>query len=229
MYALQSWLEVKGQIALMNARYDVPFVGIYPEVYRGNDLGATKVVRYILQTPGMMALYGVPAPATFDKTDLIYVFSRLYDTFGVDDDHVLFLPVINLHLFKDLKRKRTKTCYIVGKGKNTHEHPDDSIELTREFANDQGKLADLLNDCQMLYCYDPLTAMMDIARLCGVKVRYLGGKTKKELELYEPGIDGIDFGEGASLYIDRFRYQYLELRNDFSNKLDIFIDRSQSE
>lgn len=227
MYALQSWLEVKGQVALMNVTYDVPFVGIYPEVYRGNDLKATTVVRYILQTPGMMALYGVPAPTTFDETDLIYVFSKLYNTFDVDNDHLLFLPVINLHIFKDLKRKRTKTCYIVGKGENKHKHPPDSIELTRQFANDQGKLADLLNDCQYMYCYDPLTAMMDIARLCGCKVKYYGGKSIKELRMYEPGVEGIDIGKGTTLNSDSFRDNYLKIRDTFSTKLDLFIEETQ--
>ena len=28
MYALRSWLEIKGQIAFMNAKIDVPFIAI---------------------------------------------------------------------------------------------------------------------------------------------------------------------------------------------------------
>lgn len=227
MYALQSWLEIKGQIALMNTRFDIPFVGIYPEIYNGNPLGADTVVRYILQTPGKMSMYGQPSPTTFPSTDKIYVFSKIYDTFGVDKDHLLFLPVINLHVFKDLKKNRTKTCYLVGKGTNTHQHPEDSIELTREFANDQAALAELLNECKVLYCYDFLSAMMDIARLCGCNVRYLGGLPQETLEQYEPGTDGIDFGNGAHLNSEHFRYHYTYMRELFSKKIDKFIEDTQ--
>ena len=227
MYAFQSWLETKGQIALINSRFDVPFIGVYPEIYHGNGLKADTVVRYILQTPGVMATGGVPGPTSFDKTDKIYVFSRLYDSFGVDDDHILFCPVINLHLFKDLKKKRTKTCYLVGKGVNQHKHPSDSLELTRVFASDQAALALVLNECQTLYCYDPISAMMDIARLCGCPVRYFGGHPLRELKKYEPGLEGIDFGQGSDFDPLNFRFHYQELREIFSKRLDYFIEDTQ--
>lgn len=229
MYALQSWLEIKGQIALMNTTFDVPFVGIYPEIYHGNDLGASRVVRYLLNKPGVMAGYGIPGPTQFDPTDDIYVFSKIYDTFGVDSDHLLFCPVINLHVFKDYKRKRTKTCYLVGKGTNANQHPKDSIELTRFFSNDQGSLADLLNECSVIYGYDPLSAMYDIARLCGCEVRYLGDRSREELAEYELGIEGIDFGSGTALNSDSFRDMYLKLREDFSTKIDTFIESTQHD
>jgi hypothetical protein len=231
MYALQSWLEIKGQISLMNARFDIPFVGIYPEIYHGNPLGAQRVVRYILQKPGVMAMHGVPSPTTFDPRDDIYVFSRIYDTFGVNEDHLLFLPVINLHIFKDLHKKRTKTCYLVGKGTNTHQHPEGSIELTRQFANDQSALAELLNECSVLYGYDHLSAMYDIARLCGCPVKYFGSGSRRELQYYEPGLEGIDFGYGdfVSTTSDLFRQRYEKLREDFSHQLDIFIEDTQHE
>lgn len=211
----------------MNARFDVPFVGVYPEIYWGNDLKADRVVRYILNNPGFMALYGKPSPTTFDKTDDIYVFSKIYDTFGVDDDHLLFLPVINLHLFKDYGHKRHKVCYFVGKGTDTHKHPEDAILIDRKLAEDQSALADLLNDCQLLYGYDPLSAMYDIARLCGSPVKYVSDADPKELKDYETGLDGIDFGEGCKLNSERFKYDYSQLRKLFSLKLDRFIESTQ--
>lgn len=232
MYGLYGWLLAKGEIAYLNTRIDVPSVGVYPEIYSGNDMEAQTVVRYILQTVGKMGTTdqtGVftQGPTTFDPTDKIYVFSKIYDTFGVKDDHILFLPIINTKIFKDLKKNRTKTCYLVGKGTNTHQHPEDSIELTREFANDQSALAELLNECHTLYCYDFLSAMMDIARLCGCKVRYLGGLPQETLEQYEPGTDGIDFGNGAHLNSENFRYHYTYMRELFSKKIDKFIESTQ--
>lgn len=227
MWALYGWLLAKGQIAYLNTRIDVPSIGIYPEIYHGNDMQSETVVRYILQKPGMMATMGVQGPTQFDPTDKIYVFSKMYDVFRVPDDHVLFLPVINLHLFKDKKKKRTNTCYMVGKGVNTFQHPKDSIELTRQLATDQALLSEILNSCHTLYCYDPVSAMMEISRLCGCKVKYLGGKTKEEMSLYEPGLEGIDFGDGCELDSLRFRNKYKRLRRRFSVHLDTFIKDTQ--
>ena len=239
MWGLYGWLLAKGQLAYVNTLMDTPTIGIYPEIYRDNDLQAEKVIRYILQTPGVMGTSDQggtfkTSPTTEEyktnplyENDEFYVFSKIYDTFGVDENHLMFLPILNLGLFKDLGKKRTKTCYLVGKGDNTHKHPEDSIELTREFSLDQKALADLLNECQYMYCYEPTSAMMEIARLCGCKIKYFGGKSKMELELYEPGIDGIDFGKGCEFKSERFRYNYGQLVKTFSNKLDRFIEDTQ--
>jgi hypothetical protein len=235
MYGLYGWLLAKGQITFLNAKLDDPStcVGIYPEIVHGNPMGATKVVRYILQTPGLMSMYGVPGPSTMElkqnPSDLVYVFSRVYDTFGVDDDHILFLPVLNLHTFKDENpHKRTQTCYLVGKGINQHKHPSQSIELTRKFATNQKKLAKLLNKCSVLYCYDRLSAMMDIARLCGCRVKYYGDLEPKQLDLYETGMNGLGYGdENVKLASGSFRKHYEGMIDTFQRKLDLFISETQ--
>lgn len=230
MYALYGWLLAKGQIVYLNTQIQgVPSIGIYPEIFHGNDLEATTVVRYLLNKPGVMAGYGIPGPTEFDPTDCIYSFSKLYVPEGLERDHILFLPVINLHVFRNYERTRTKTCYLVGKGINTHQHPSNSIELTRQFATDQTALADVLNDCQTLYCYDPISAMMECARLCGCKVVYLGGKPKEELENYEPGLDGIDFGDGTDFDPYEFRRHYEDMVTTFSKRLDQFIESTQHD
>jgi len=235
MWGLYGWLLSKGQIAYVNARYDNPnFVGIYPEIYSGNDMNAGTVVRYILQTPGVMGTtdqFGVfrQGPTEFPHTDKIFVFSKIYDTFGVDDNHLLFLPILNLHLFEAKKQKREKTCYLVGKGKNQFKHPDNSIELSREFASDQKALADLINECHTFYCYDRLSAMMDIARLCGCKVQYYGEFPKEELAKYETGLNGLGYGdEGVKLDVEAFREHYKGMVDTFSTKLDTFIELTQT-
>lgn len=229
MYGLYGWLLAKGQIAFTNTIFpDRDSIGIYPEIYHGNQLKASKVIRYVLQTPGIMGTGGIPGPSTEEiknTSDDVYVFSRIYDTIGVDDDHILFLPILNLHIFKDYGKKRRKSCYLVGKGVNQHKHPQDSIELTREFASDQTALAKLLNECHTLYCYDRLSAMMDIARLCGCKVKYYGDFSPKELELYETGMNGLGYqDENIKLIPGLFRTQYTNLISEFERKLDIFID-----
>lgn len=233
MWALYGWLLAKGQIAYMNRRPDGKIIAIYPEIMHGNPAQADTVVRYILNEPGVMGsvVNGVyqSGPTSFDATDKIYVFSKVFNTLGVMDDHLLFLPVINLHLFKDQKKVRTKTCYLIGKGTNKRQHPEDSIELTRAFAQDQQALADLLNECHTLYCYDKLTAMMEVARLCGCKVKYFGDYAESDLAKYEPGVNGISYGDkDVKLNVEAFRDQYEELVRTFSEKLDQFIDETQT-
>lgn len=235
LYGLYGWMLIKGQIIYQNVISD-DFIGIYPEVVSGNPLKTNRSIRYILNTPGVMAFNGLPSPTTNEykndpqyKDDDFYVFSKIYDTFGVNEDHLLFLPIINLHLFKNHDKRRTKTCFIVGKGVNKHWHPEDSIELTREFASDQGKLAELLNECKMLYGYDHLTALYDIARLCGCPVTYFGDATYDELKDYEPGLDGIDFGSGIVWNPEMFRFNYENMVQDFSIKLDRLIESTQCQ
>jgi hypothetical protein len=235
MWGLFGHLLAKGQLATTNASWHTPFTAIYPEITHGNPLNAQRVVRYILNKPGVMATYGVPGPMTFDKEDEIYVFSKIYDTFGVDSDHILFLPILNTHIFKNQKRLRNKTCYFVGKGRNLNLHPAKAIEIDARVAIDQQVLADTLNTCSVFYSYENPTAMVEIARLCGCRVVFFpqGASTtytQQELtDLYEPGMDGVSFekDEEKKLDIPLFRDKYINLMDTFTTKLDRFIHHTQ--
>lgn len=228
MWGLYGYLLARGQEAYTNSTSDDPdsFVAIYPEIYQGNQAQARRVVRYLLNEPGAMALYGTPGPTTFDKKDLIYTFSKMY--YDTDDEHTLFLPIIDLYTFKDLGRKRKITAYFVGKGTNTNQHPKDAIQITRELAKDQHFLAELLNDCQVLYSYDPVSAMTELARLCGCRVRMCQTKyTKEQYELYEPGLNGMGFDKDVGLDTPEFRHHYQNMIKTFNERLDQFIISTQ--
>jgi len=234
MYALHGWLLAKGQVSHINATYEnKDFVAIYPEVYRGNMTKAKNIVRYIMAKPGYVRLYGIPGPKTFDKTDKIFVFSELYNEFGVDQDHVMFLPMLNLHIFKDQGKQRNKTCYFVGKGVDLEKHPKDAIKINKAVVNDQDGLANLLNECKVMYGYDPVSAMYEIARLCGCRVILIpeGHYTKEQWQKYEPGMNGISWGleENVALDVPKFRQHYIEMRDIFSHKLDRFIELTQND
>ncbi|OGH24587.1 MAG: hypothetical protein A3B47_03865 [Candidatus Levybacteria bacterium RIFCSPLOWO2_01_FULL_39_24] len=232
MWGLYGWLLAKGQIVNVNTKYpDSDFVAIYPEIYHGNPMEANTVVRYILQKPGMMGK-GTPGtrsfkpgPTKFDPKDKLFAFSRLYLK-NLPESHYLFLPIIDMHLFCSRKGKRTKKFYYVGKGKNTNQHPSDAIELPR--MQDQQELADMLNDCQVLYIYDPVTALSEVARLCGCRVVMISPMEgfKKD---YEPGMNGISLykDDGVKLNYTKFRKHYNGMREIFSRKLDDFIEITQ--
>lgn len=241
MWGLYGWLLSKGQIAYINEKpMQGDFIAIYPEIEHGNPTNASTVVRYILAKPGEVdAIYasGIikKGPTDFNANDEMYYFSKLCGK-AKDEDHYLFLPILDLHTFKDQGKKRTDTAYLVGKGiKNMYVegsfiHPDKSIMIDRGFAQNQQALADLLNTCHTLYCYDYRTAMTELARLCGCRVIVVNDfYTKKEFSEYEPSMNGINWGkdEGIELDTPKFREHYMGMVDLFSKRLDKFIDRTQ--
>jgi len=237
MWGLYGALLAKGQIVYANATYDnKDFIAIYPEIYHGNQAEAETVVRYILNRPGVMAKGGVPGPKEFDESDKIFVFSKIYDTFGVDDDHLLFLPILNLHLFKDQKKKRTEKCVFIGKGQEFYLKELIGLRrLDRALITNQAALADYLNTCEVMYSFENPTAMNELARLCGCRVVFIpeGSMTeypKESLEKnYEPGMMGISWGlkDHQPLDVKAFRRHYIGLREAFDKKLDRFIELTQ--
>ncbi len=236
MYGLYGHLLAKGQIAYLNAQMDIPFIGIYPEIYHGNEMGADVVVRYILNKPGVMATYGVPGPSSFDSSDKIYVFSKIYDTFNSFDDKIMFLPILNLNLFKDQGKKRKGGCVFVGKGKDKDTKETLGLtRITRDLALDQAGLANFLNIHDVMYSFENPTAMNEIARLCGCRVVFVKERanliySERELEkLYEPGMYGVGFGRIPEFDSAKFRKHYVGLVDKFSKKLDRFISETQSD
>ena len=229
MYGLYGWLLAKGMMVFQNASFEnKDFIGIYPEIVNGNPMEAKTVVRYILAPLGEMASNGVPGPSSYDKSDLIYSFSKLiYET---DDEHTLFLPILNTSLFRDEgRRERPYKCVFVGKGINSHLHPEGCLEVDRNLSQDQAHLADFLNDCEVMYCYDHRTAMTEVARLCGCRVVIFPSIVSLEqYKLYEPGMDGISWGKDEGIKVTKdFRDHYIEMKDIFSKKLDIFIEATQ--
>ena len=234
MYGLHGWLLAKGEVSFINARFDNPdFVGVYPEIAHGNPTGANNIVRYILNTPGFMSSGGIPGPTEFDKTDNLWVFSEVYNSVGVDKYHIMFLPILNMNLFKDFNGKRPNTCVFGDKNKPTDKHPKDAIKIDKTLAQDQEKLVQVLNTCRVMYSYDPVSAMIEIARLCGCKVVIMPNDrfTFKDLEKYEPGLYGVSWEKESSekFNSDWFRDTYYSLVQTFENEtLPRFIEETQS-
>jgi hypothetical protein len=232
MWGLYGWLLAKGQIVNVNLQYPDPnFIAIYPEIYNGNPIGANTIVRYILQKPGMMGK-GTPGtssfrpgPTEFGPNDKIFAFSRLYMK-DLSQNRYMFLPILDMHLFNNQNKPRTKKFYYVGKGINTNQHSPDATELPR--MQNQQKLADMMNDCEVLYVYDPVTALSEIARLCGTRVVMFAPMEGFE-KYYEPGTNGISLYKDNEIELNytEFRAHYSEMRNTFSKKLDSFIELTQ--
>lgn len=225
MWGLFGHLLARGHEVYMNRRPEKHTIAVYPEIVNGNPANGETVVRYILNKPGVMWNGVEESPVEFDNRDILFCFSKIFG----DYDNYMFLPVINMDIFKDQGKKRTKRAVFEGKGENLGLH-EPGIIVDRSLATDQQELADFLNECEVLYSYDPVSAMTEVARLCGCRVVLLNDTySKEDYEKYEPGINGISFGEdtGEKLDVDAFRSHYNALREDFELKLTKFIEVTQ--
>ncbi len=232
MYGLYGALLLKGEVVIPNAVFNDSenVVGIYPEIIHGNELQAKTVVRYILNKPGVMASNGIPGPKVFGKDDLLFTFSKMF--MDLPEERVMFLPVINTAVFYDQKKTRTKTAVFFGKGDNTSVHPEDSIVIDRTLAQDQELLANLLSECHTIYSYDPVSAMTEVARLCGCKVIYCNRTyNRSDYDKYEPGTLGMTFPDEDTIQeldTEAFTAQYKGLQAQFlQDKLPKFIEITQ--
>lgn len=220
MWGLFGGLLLKGEEVVANAVYNDSsnVVGVYPEIFHGNELRSGTVVRYILNKPGVMASGGIPGPTEFPKTDLLFTFSKMF--MDLPDERCMFLPIINTDVFFDRKGKRDREAVFVGKGVATSPH-DGHVVITRELAADQELLAEILNRCSVLHTYDPVSAMSEIARLCGCRVNYLSREyTRNDYLKYEPGVNGMTFPDDkdvSMLNSVAFRDTYNALQARFYN------------
>lgn len=232
LYGLKAWLETRGQIVYINGSPKEDFIAIYPEIVNGNPFNAKHVVRYILQKPGLMTIKGIPGPKNYPSTDHIFVYSRFFDIFNVNHDHILFLPILNTHLFRDFKRPRNGKAYFLRRKPAVS--PDGFI-LPQSLINDQEKLAGFLNTIEVLYVYGQ-TVMYEIARLCGCRVVIIPSDdkfimTKEEFKKWElcQDFNGISWGkdEGIKLDSDAFRMLYLDMVQSMNQKIINFTEITQ--
>lgn len=141
-------------------------VVIYPEIVFGNPFNAKNIVRWILNTPGVMGGDGI-----YGERDLIFKF---IDYFTVDSKYKVsgFLTAYDgkLDVWSDLDQPRNGTCFLVrkGKGRILDKHPEGSIQIDGwEAKGGDQFLLKVFNECQLLICYDPSSFTNVIAALCG--------------------------------------------------------------
>ena len=141
-------------------------IAIYSEVVSGNPLGATRVVRWVLNTPGHIA-----GDLEFPPSELIYTWSKQY----YDTDRILIIDVTEHEIFNsvDLPPK-TVDCFYMGKaalrGVEAMPLTDGMTEITETWPAQRPELADLLRRTRTLYSYDDRTSLAWEALLCGCRV-----------------------------------------------------------
>jgi O-antigen biosynthesis protein len=140
------------------------WIAIYPEVVSGNPWNAPRVVRYVLNHPGKLG-----GDKTYDPSEIVYVYHPIFDDVGAGPDRILTLPTVELEIYQNRHLPRSGALYYVGKGRRTRDLPG-AVEITPELRADREALAAALNQADVLYTFDGMTGMSDIARLCGCPV-----------------------------------------------------------
>lgn len=147
-------------------------IAVYPEIVNGNPYQCKTVVRYLLHLPGFFG-----GPTFFNNSDLLFVHSNLFNQrIGLPKERVLFFPYLDTNIFYDMKMERSLKFYFRRKENGTYpdpriaEVPSIGTGKENESEDAQKNLAIRLNKTKVLYCYDNVTAMVDIARLCGCAV-----------------------------------------------------------
>lgn len=203
-------------------------ISVYPEITFGNPMGTRTVARYLLNNAGKIS-----GPRNYESSDLIFPFSRMFNDFNLPELRIMFLPVLNTNIFKDEHRERTHVSFYQGKTyqKSHYEETKNAIQIHRETSDNQYELSAILQTSTVLYCFDNITGMTEIARLCGCPVVIIpnGEYTKEQYDKHEMGWDGLGWGEIPPPFDSaKFMERYKELYQIFLQKLDNFIEITQN-
>lgn len=138
-------------------------VVIYPEIVVGNPYNAKYVVRWILNTPGIIGGDGI-----YGEHDLVYKYSNYFK--ALDESRVkgeLRTFDLKLNIFYNKNQERSGECYMVRKGahKVLNKHKNEAINLDHNPADEH--LANVFNKCEYFICYDSMCFHNHQAALCG--------------------------------------------------------------
>lgn len=200
------------------------WIAVYPEIVRGNPWRAPRVVRYVLNNPGKLG-----GDKTYDPSEIVYVFHELFNDIGVPPERIMYLPTIELDIYTDRHLPRSGTLFYVGKGQQTRDLPG-SIEITSDLKRDRELLADTLNRAELLYCFDNVTGMTDIARLCGCPVMIIpNGEYSREVYDRVVAAEGLGWDEVPPPFdSDVVRAREVAAYDAFRDRLADFIQVTQA-
>ena len=149
-------------------------IAVYPEIVSDNPFGCGTIVRYLLNKPGFWG------NVNYFDTDILFVYSDWWnEEIGVNlpPERVMNLNAIIEDEWHDLGLPRDIDLWYKGKGIGPFDqHPQGTLFLPRDCpaGYDQHEwMRGLLGRCRTLYSYDNVTALADIATLCGCEVVYI--------------------------------------------------------
>ena len=209
-------------------------IAVYPEVTVGNPLGASVVVRYLLNREGAIAGRSMEV----GDDDLQYYYAP---DFASDSKPVklLTLPIIDSELFRERGQAERSAKYLY-----LNRFPRDQVDFSRlpedievlsvSEPKSLSELAELFQTASVLYSYE-LSATCTEAMLCGCPVVYLpeGGIAELPFKSYigESGatmIDEVGGLERARATVAQVYPRWLGMEDEFWTQLVDFQTCTQT-
>lgn len=171
-------------------------VAVYPEVARGNPLGARGVVRWLLHRPGF---HGLADVSDYGSDELVFFFQSafLVPELCADPDNLLRVHWLRHDVYVDRGlHDREGACRMFRKGVPEDErgaYADGSVVLD---GMSHAQIAEIFNRARVFYCHDPYTTYLYYAARCGCipVVVPPAGLTKADWKPTEEGRWGVAFG-----------------------------------
>ena len=213
------------------ARRKKPWV-IYPETISGNPLGAERVIRWVLNRPGLLG-----GDTVYADNELVFVYSNIYAPFVKNKiQGVLYLPTLDEEIFyppKNAQQERGLACYYVGKSSFKEGHFDraTTFEITRDVPTKK-ELGNIFRSAKILYCFDNATAVAHEAIACGCPVLVIpdGTQTWENYAQSELGTHGIMWGQlDPDVKIDQrlVEAKVSALKANYSAQLEKLLELTQ--
>lgn len=151
---------------------------IYPEVVGGNPFAADKVVRWALNTPGLIG-----GDSTYADTEMVFLYDpQKYDEVQravrtpLGPDRILWMGLVDpAHIYPDPSVPKVLDCSFTYKGR----HLRRQVALPRrrgilpleDLTPTMAALGDTLRRTRTLYSYDHYSNVLREAVICGCDVR----------------------------------------------------------
>lgn len=196
---------------------------IYPEVVSGNPLKADKVVRWTLNTPGLIG-----GDTFYSDEEMVFVCNPMQlatvsksVSKPLTSDRVLSVGLIDpAHIYPDPSAERTTDCFFTHKGAGIRAQwplPNEAnLQSIEEVTPTMASLGDVLRRTRTLYSYDHKSTILKEAVICGCRVLVV----HEDGRLLDPETCGCI--ENNVFWGDGFRESYAQKYHD-STFVDAFI------
>lgn len=228
------------EIADSHYRSNLTPVTIYSETIPGNPIGASFVVRYLMNFVGTLS-----GPETFEENDFLLAFSQMIasdtkERIGAEIDQVLFLPPIDPREFVSNSIKKDFQIVYAGKYRSFVGAPRKvgslrSVEIYRDGPRMQNRevVKKLLSEASVVFAFENSSIATE-AILSGTPVCFIKTKlTEKIIAEFELGSYGIalsedwDSIEEARSTVPNAIESYFQSIETFQLQLNKFIETTQ--
>ena len=204
---------------------------VYPETVSGNPLGAGRVIRWVLNRPGLLG-----GDEVYDPEEKVFAYSAVYTPYIKNRlAGMLYMPTIDQEIFFDPEEEeRSLECYYVGKSafKEGLFDPTEVFEITRE-SPAKKELGKLFRHSKVLYNFDNSTILTYEAIMCGCPVVIIpdGTQTWEDYQASELGTAGIAWGPEnlaqARADVPLLKDAYVKVQAEYQRQLRNFIEVTQ--